>query len=158
MIIHTNKYTLRSFTNSDVKEFFEMINGDETIEDYVPYAYVHNMQEATENVEDYVMGDCINDFYLVIERNKKMVGTIIAVRTIGMTLDVSIIISKKYRGKGIMKEALEAFVQWLRTNTKYEAIMLVISDDNESSIRLAQKCGAIMEKEIEENKVYKIIL
>ncbi|MBR2587994.1 MAG: GNAT family N-acetyltransferase [Bacilli bacterium] len=158
MIIQTGKYILRNFTKSDVKDFFNMVNGDEIIEDYVPYAYVHNMQEAFENVKEYTQGDCKNDFYLVIEKKGKMVGAIIAQRTIGKTLDTSIFISKKYRGKGIMTESLEAFVQWLRKNTNYEAIFLVIRNDNSASIRLAQKCGAVLQREIEEDKVYRIIL
>ncbi len=158
MIIHTKNYTLRSFTPNDATEFFHMVNGDEVIEEYVPYSYVNTMEEACENVEDYSNGDCKNDFYLLIEKNGKMVGAIIAVRMIGMTLDTSLLVFKKYRGKGIMSEALTAFIQWLKKSTQYESLVLVIRNDNLPSIKLAWDCGAELERELEGDLIFRVSL
>ncbi len=158
MIIHSNDFILRSFTIEDTVQFYDMVNGDKSIEKYVPAAYTNSWQEVSENVEIYAKGDCINDFYLVIERDGCVIGAIIAVRTYGMTLDTSAIISNQYRGRGIMKEALKTFIMWLHTNTKYSKLSLYIRNDNISSRRLARKCNAHVVKEENDYFLYEIVI
>lgn len=154
MIIHSNKITLRSFTSEDVNDFYEMVHNDSTIEKYVPYAYVHNKKEAEENIEVYKKGDCINDFYLVIEIDGVIVGAILAIRMFPRTLDVSLIISKLYRGKGIMHESLKIFVNWLKNNTSYKILMFVVKKENASSIRLVEKFNVNLTREQKDSRTY----
>ena len=154
MIIHSNKITLRSFTSEDVNDFYEMVHNDSTIEKYVPYAYVHNKKEAEENIEVYKKGDCINDFYLVIEIDGVTVGAILAIRMFPRTLDVSLIISKLHRGKGIMHESLKIFVNWLKNNTSYKILMFVVKKENASSIRLVEKFNVNLTREQKDSRTY----
>lgn len=154
MIIQSNKITLRSFNLEDAYEFYEMVHNDSAIEKYVPYAYVHNMTETIENIYYYAQGNCINDFYLVIEIENVMVGAIIAVGTFPTTLDLSLIISKRYRGQGIMRDALEIFIKWLKSNTSYKRLSLVIKNDNLASINLARKFNIKLANEGSDSRTY----
>lgn len=158
MIIHAGSYILRSFeyTEKDIKNFYE-ISHDTEVKKYVPYAYSKNYDEAKETVEAYSEGDCKNDFYLCIQdKNGEVVGAIIAVRMITTVLDVSVLIATKHRGKGIMKIAMNSFIIWLKSNTNYTQLSLVIEESNNSSKRLAEKIGAEIVKEFPNNKKYQI--
>ena len=142
----------------DVKEYYQMAHNDEAIKKYVPSSYPSDPREAYELVGTYSQGDCSNDFYLLIEKNGIMIGAIIAVRTIGKTLDTSAFIFKPYRGKGIMTIVLSEFRDWLKRYTDFEEMSLVIKKGNNMSLMQAQKCGVVFQKEDEENEFYKIYL
>lgn len=157
MIIHAEQYSLRSFTINDTTVFYNLAH-DYKIKKYVPSAYPQDLKEAFEIIETYENGDCINDFYLVIEKQNEMIGAIIAVRTFSLTLDVSTIISEQYRGQGIMTKVLTSFIEWLKNNTNYEKLSFVIKKDNVPSIRQVLKCKAVLKKENEENYFYEVIL
>ena len=156
MKIHSNKITLRSFTLDDVEQFYELVHNDSAIEEYVPYAYVHNITETVENIEAYVEGDCINDFYLVIEVDGVMVGSIIAIRALPKTLDLSLIIFEKHRGQGIMNESLKIFIDWLKNNTDYKTLIYAVKNDNASSIKLAKKFNVSLSSRDNNGRVYKL--
>ena len=93
-------------------------------------------------MDDYIQGNCRDDFYLAVEKEGKMVGCIIAIRIKKTILDVSVLMGKKFRGQGIMKEAMEGFIEWLKENTKYCNLSIAIKQTNKSSLRLASKIGA----------------
>ncbi len=154
MIIHSNKITLRSFSGEDAYDFYKMVYNDSTIEKYIPYAYVHNVTEAVETIEVYEKGDCVNDFYLAIEIDNTMVGAILAVRTFPTTLDVSLMISEKYRGQEIMKDSLKMFVDWLCNNSKYKTLMFMVKNDNVSSIKLVEKFNVKLMRKDETSRTY----
>ena len=131
MIIHTANCKLRPFESDDVDNFYAMVH-DDVIKEYVPYVYCKNRHDAKISVQDYMNGDCKNDFYLVIVKDDIIVGCIIAVRTKELTLDVSVCVNKRDRGKGIMLEALEGFILWLKTYTEYQNLEMTININNES--------------------------
>lgn len=159
MIIQSNnKITMRSFRLDDVEEFYENVHNDSKIEQYVSGVYVSNITEAVENVEVYEKGDCVNDFYIVIEIDGEMVGMIVAVRTFPMTLDISVIVFEKYRGQGIMKDSMEMFIEWLKENTNYENLSFIIKKENTASLKLAQKLNLQQVSEHEKEKVFILYL
>ena len=158
MIIHAGDYILRNFVKSDTPKFYKMMHNDDTIEKYVSSAYPYDLEEAEILVNLYSQGDNINDFYLVIEKNNKMIGAIIAVRTLTRTLDTSAILAEQYRGKGIMTIVMSHFKKWLQNNTDYEVLSLVIKKDNTASLKHIQKCEAILTREDQYYKFYKIFL
>lgn len=158
MIIHAGKYILRSFeyTEKDIRSFYE-ISHDAKVKKYVPYTYSKNYDDAKETVKAYSGGDCKNDFYLCIQdKTGTVVGAIIAIRMITTVLDVSVLIATNYRGKGIMQIAMNSFITWLKKNTKYTQLSLVIEKSNNSSKRLAEKIGAEIVGELPNNRKYKI--
>lgn len=152
MIIQGNRCMLRPFNICDAGAFYNMVKNDEVVERFVPYVYQSDIEEAEDTVyECYSKGDLKNDFYLVIECDGEEVGCIVAVRTIGMCLDTSALLAKEYRGKGLMADAMLAFIKWLRTNTDYNELEMKINAENEASIRLIKKIGGVFIKTVVEN-------
>ena len=126
MIIYGKNCILRAFDLKDVKSFYAIAHDDD-VKSFVPYAYPENMHEAFENVYAYSCGDMKNDFYLVIERDGEIVGAIISVRTNEDSLDTSAFISKNYRGMGIMTDAMNTFVKWIKENIPEEIYIDVMA-------------------------------
>lgn len=142
---------VRPFNICDSGTFYNMVKDDELVERFVPYAYQKDIEEADDTVYNcYSKGDLKNDFYLMIECEGEGVGCIIATRTIGMCLDVSALLAKEHRGKGLMTDAMLAFMKWLRTNTDYEELEMKINTENEASIRQIKKIGGVFIKTVAE--------
>lgn len=141
MIIYTANLTIRKFKAGDEEEFYSLAH-EEAVKEYVRYAYCKNLAQAKESVDDYIQGNCRDDFYLAVEKEGKMVGCIIAIRIKKTILDVSVLMGEKFRGQGIMKEAMKGFIEWLKENTKYCNLSIAIKQTNKSSLRLASKIGA----------------
>lgn len=158
MIILTPQYKLRTFEKNDIDEFFLMVH-DELIAKYVKYVYCKNRHDARLAILDYMKGDCKNDFYLLIEKDGKLVGCIVAVKIKDFTLDLSYCVKEGYRGKGIMLEALNAFFEWLKANTEYKYLNAMVSIYNDSSIRLIEKIeGVSCYRQKNDNSYYRINL
>lgn len=157
MIIHTANYELRTFEKGDVDEFYELAH-DDAIEKYVPYVYCKKRRDAEIAIRDYMKGDCRNDFYLGIVKNNIIVGCIIAVRTKNFILDVLVCVKEEERGKGIMLEALNGFILWLKNYTEYQKLQMAINMYNDSSLRLFDKIGAELYRQKNNNYYYQIIL
>lgn len=151
MIIRGNRCVLRPFNICDSGAFYNMVKDDELVERFVPYAYQKDIEEADDTVYNcYSKGDLKNDFYLVIECEGEEVGCIVAVRTIGKCLDVSALLAKAHRGKGLMTDAMLAFMKWLRINTDYSELEMKINTENEASIRQIKKIGGVFIKTVTE--------
>lgn len=157
MIIQAVEYELRSFREDDVMAFYDLAH-DELVKRYVPYAYPKTLEEAYEMVEDYVKGDCENDFYLLIQYNESLIGMIIAVRIKWRTLEVSAFIAPKYRGKGIMTTAMKAFIKWLSDNTDYKQLVMFIEEENSTSNCQIRKIGGICSHVYEQYNVYTVTI
>lgn len=155
MEIQAGEYKLRSFTEDDAINFYYLAH-DEIVRKYVPYAYPKNIKYAHEMVKDYVKGDCINDFYMLIQHNKDLVGMIIAVKIKWRTLEVSAFISPEYRGKGIMTIAMKSFKKWLSDNTEYERLLMFIEEENIASNCQIKKIGGAFSHVYEKYNVYKV--
>ena len=156
MIIYTSSCKIRSFESSDVEEFYSLVHED-IIEKYVRYMYCKNLAHAQEFVNDYIQGDCKNEFYLVIEKEGNIVGCIIALKIKESILDVAVCLGKNFRGQGIMKEAMEGFITWLKENTEYYRLDIAINKNNTSSLKLIDKIGAELYRFERDNYFYHIL-
>lgn len=140
MIIYGERCSLRTFFKSDWKVFYSIAH-EESVKAYVPYAYPNDIIEAKEMTTVYSEGDLKNDFYLLIEYDQKVVGVIIAIKTMGNFLDTSAFIAKPYRSKGLMTDAMKLFIKWLSENTEYEELHMDIEMENKASNRQILKIG-----------------
>lgn len=157
MKIQAGQYTLRSFQDSDVIPFYNIAH-DDIVKKYVSYAYPEDYENANEMVQDYVLGDCKNDFYLLIEKDSNVIGAIIAVRIVDKILDVSAFLGKDYRQKGIMTIAMTSFKKWLKQYTSYRELRMHINKDNDVSNCQVKKIGGIKLREKENAFLYKVQL
>ena len=157
MIIQAGEYELRSVRQNDVREFYNLAH-DEMVREYVFYAYPKNIKEASEMVKYYSNCDCKNAFYLFIQKDKKIIGMIIAVRTIGKILETSAFISKEFRGNGIMTTSMKSFIKWLSENTDYEKLEMYIDQKNIISNSQIKKIGGVFNRIRDSNNIYEVKL
>lgn len=135
MVIYTNRLVLRPFKVEDANIFYE-ITQDKDIKDFVPYASPDSLEEAVQNIKTYYSkGDFIHDFYFIIEQKstKEIVGALIVTQNQDGEFDMSLIISRNHRQKGYMKEAVDAFIQNMPSNSK---LVFIVEKKNQASLTL----------------------
>ena len=157
MKIDTARLTIRSFELTDLEELFNLVN-DKIVEKFVPNAYCSNIEQAQDNLDVYANGDLIHDFYLAICKDEVIIGAIIAVEVYKGYLDVSYIIGEQCRHKHYALEAMEAFLNWLKENTKFLGVDLEIDKSNEPSKKLSLRLHADPMEVIGNKKYYRIRL
>ena len=149
--IETERLIIRPLKMSDVNEFYVMTR-DESVKKYVPYACPSSLEDARYDFKKfYTKCDMLHDFYLGIEDKKKgkLVGALIVTENIRKEYDMSLITAARHRGKGYMKESLQAFVDVMK---KGSVLLFIIDKKNESSYNLVRKLPNI--KDVSNN--YKI--
>lgn len=157
MIICTDNYVVRNFTVEDTRAFYELTH-ESLVKKYVPYAYCENYEMAEELIGYYVKGDCVNDFYLAIVKDEKIIGSIIANKMYDNALEVSAIVSSEHRNKGVMTETMNGFIKWLEQNTSYQKIRLVVEKENIASIKQVEKMKGELYNDNDLRNFYQILI
>lgn len=142
-LIESEHLLLRNFRIDDVEDFYQMTR-DKLIQKYLPYVYVNTIQETIQNIKFYMQGDFINNFYIVIEEKQSscIVGSLIVNRTFKNQYEVSYMISKDFRKRGYMLEALTSFISSIPTNI---VLNFYIETDNITSIKTVSKIRGMKE-------------
>ncbi len=148
-IVESERLLIRPFRITDTEEYYQMTR-DSLIRSYVPFACENTLEQTRETIENYYSnGDCVYDFYLVLEEkaSHKIIGAIIATatNTYPLSLDVCILTDAMHRNKGFMFEALSAFKDALPESTE---LLFVIKRENLASIKTVTKLHKIVEKPI----------
>ena len=133
--IETERLIIRPLKMSDVNEFYVMTR-DEKVKKYVPYACPLSLEDARyEFKKFYTKCDLRHDFYLAIldKKKGKLVGALIVTENIRNEYDMSHITAARHRGKGYMKECLQAFVNVMK---KGSVLLFIIDKSNEPSYKL----------------------
>lgn len=157
MIIYTDNYIIRNLTNCDTKSFYELAH-DKLVKKYVPYSYCKDYNMAKENMSYYIKGDCKNDFYLAILKSDELIGSIIATKLDSSTLDVCTLVLSKWRGKGVMTEAMNGFIKWLKENTLYLNLNMVVEKSNIASIKQILKINGKLYNSDSKKNFYRILI
>jgi len=78
------------------------------------------------------------------------------------TADFGIVLSRHYRGKGLAREAMELFFNYLHGDLHLRKINLEVLSDNEAAIKLYEKFGfvreGVLKKHFWQNGIYKDVL
>lgn len=146
-MVESERLLIRPFEVADTEEYYQMTR-DPLIRKYVPFACENTLEETLNTIDMYYShGDCVYDFYLVLEEKSthKLVGAIIATatKTYPLTLDVCILTEPSVRRKGFMFEALTAFKSALPKSTE---LLFVVDKKNEASLNTVTKLPGIVEK------------
>ena len=142
--IETQNLILRTFTINDVKDYFE-ITRDIDIQQYTPGAYIDTLAETKFFFHMcYLHSDLKHDFYIAIEEknSQKLIGAIIVTQAYSDVFDASYFISKDFRRKGYMKEALQTFLNKFPVSGN---IYFEIKKSNLASLNLIKKIEGINE-------------
>lgn len=152
-MVESERLLIRPFEIADTKEYYQMTR-DPLIRKYVPFACENTLAETYNTIDMfYSHGDCVSDFYLVLEEKQthKIVGAIIAtaIKTTPLTLDVCILTDVNARRKGFMFEALSAFKDALPKSTE---LIFVVDKKNDASKNTVTKLPGIVEKPFKGNQ------
>ena len=143
--IETSQLLLRPFTMMDVQDYFN-ITRDELVRKYTPGIYTVSLLETEFFFKMcYTKQDFLHDFYIGIEekKEKKLIGGIIVTQNqYSEIFDCSYFISKNYRQKGYMLEALESF---LKNFPITGSLLFEINNSNLASLNLIKKIEGIEE-------------
>ena len=63
--------------------------------------------------------------------------------------EVSYHLTETARGRGLASEAVQCILDWLFFDRKWDSVVSLIEEDNDSSIKLAQRLGAKPEQLID---------
>lgn len=66
-------------------------------------------------------------------------------------------IAKEWQGKGYMTEALVQFLDWLYEYPFCKGVLLSIQENNQASIKVAEKCGFMWEYSENFHKIYRYL-
>ena len=148
MIIRTKRLVLRPFEMEDIAWYYDLVQ-DSELTSTLRNLQVDTVEEAKKHLMIFSNGDCQNDFYYVIaDKNKNVLGIIIAVKITRRTFDVSYFLKKEYRHNGYMHEALENLVETIREEDPFLRMRLQIEKGNVASFNVAKKFDPVIhEKE-----------
>ena len=143
--VETKRLNLTPFKMEDCNQYFDVIS-EEMIRKYTPYASSYTVESTLKHLYTYTNGDFINNFYIAIrlKKSNEIIGAILAVKISSVTLDITYLVGKEFRGKGYGTEAFKGFISYLyqiNPSPNYR-LNLVIEDENISSKKIALSCGA----------------
>lgn len=144
MLIETSRLILRPFTLNDANEYYNLVQ-DMLIRKYVPFSYLDTLNETKITIEEsYSKSDFIHDFYLLIieKESGNIIGAILITQNPhAKYFDSCYFIGEKYRRKGYMKEALEAFLYNFPFTNK--TLMFFINSTNTVSLNFIKSITGI---------------
>lgn len=152
----SENFVIRNIESKDKDAVFRICN-DNLVKEYVPSYYCETATEVKELMKTFVKGDCKNDFYLIVYFNRRKVALLAANRIVKNSLDVSLIVDFKFRQRGFSVEIMKAFKKWLKENTDYEYLTLIIQKTNINSLESAKKLNSYIMLETEtyfEHRIY----
>lgn len=144
-IIETNRLILRRLKLSDAESIFSNYATDEEVTKYLTWN-VHENIEFTKSLltgwikEDEELEPNITRFGITIKGNDEVIGCIDLVR--GDELEIGYVLSRKYWNQGIMSEALNTFLHYLK-EIGYDKMTIRANVDNIGSNKVIIKNGGI---------------
>ncbi len=143
-MIHGKKIILRTFKESDLDAYSEIINDLSNMTPYWPA----NLQSESNMRKKFSENGFWKDDYkllLITDKEGNIIGELDSFKTSPNIKGPEAgyrIFQQKDMGKGYMTEALQLFSAYLyQTNPTMLRITLLIRSDNAGSIRVAEKCG-----------------
>ena len=141
--IKTNRLILRKPRKSDSKALLTLLNNKD-IQTYLPNWYCKDSNDINAFFSEIVeYTDYEEVFLFVIEdiSTKYIVGIIDSTIFIDGSASICYAVKESARGRGIMPEALQAFITFLYNNAtaNVHSITFLIRKDNNSSLKVMKK-------------------
>ena len=139
MRILTERLILRKSDRSDAAKLFSVLNND-AVKEYVFSLYCHYYTDAY-----FLVADTYNtttSIFIIIEDrySSDIVGVIYAYSASkNCPLNMLAAIKPEERGKGLMVEALKAFIMYLYEIGSSRTLKFVVHDSNISSLKVLEK-------------------
>jgi RimJ/RimL family protein N-acetyltransferase len=113
---------------------------------YVPSPWVEGFERTWLERYDQADGSRAG-FALVDERDTSFLGmaALVTLDLEGRQAEAGYIVSPQARGRGVASRALTLLTDWALGELGLERVELRITDGNEASMRVAEKCGYVRE-------------
>lgn len=135
--------TLRSFKKSDAKDIAKYANNIQiwnNVRDLFPYPY--SLSDAEKFIEFSLSQSPVCNFAIEVEGEVVgVIGIILGVDIHKLSAEIGYWIGEPFWGKGIMTEAVKAFVGYVFQAYEIHRIFAGIFSFNEASMRVAEKAG-----------------
>ena len=153
--LSTQRLLLRQLTIGDEKEI-RVLRSDERILKYLIINKCNSLDEARQFIEKINNGIKANEWIywaIIQETDKKLIGTfcIWHISEENSRAEIGYALHPDWQGKGIMKEAMDAVLEYGFKEMKLHSIEANVDPDNQPSIKLLEKKGFIKEAHFKEN-------
>lgn len=143
--LETPRLILRALRPADLDDLYEYAS-DPEIDHYVPWERYKNMEEARENLDEFIAEyekDGIGAWGIEHRADKKLIGIINTSlpHRIHRRVEVGYTIARAYWGGGLAAEAVKAVVQFGFDKMELVRIEAVVLPENQSSARVLLKAG-----------------
>lgn len=139
----TNKFTLRPFQTTDVKDLVRWLNDPvifaNTLEIPKPYLQKHAKAFIAKNLRQYRQKKPLGIGYVIDIKNHAVGAVGFSFR--GKKGEIGYWLAKPYRGKGIMTEAIQLFTEHLFTTYQLKRIEAFVFVHNPASGKVLEKAG-----------------
>jgi len=144
--LETKRLVLRRFNKNDAAAAFHSWTGDSDILKYMRWKPHKNKNETRSIISRWIIKYYKPTFYqwaIEIKETKELIGTItlFVINEYDLCGDVGYCIGKKYWGKGIATEALNAVLKLAFMDVGFNRIETYHSISNPASGRVMEKCG-----------------
>lgn len=144
-VLSTSRLILRALRTSDLDDLYEYAS-DPEIDQYVPWEHYKNIDEARENLNEFLeeyKKDGFGAWGIEHRTDKKLIGiTNISIpHRINRRVEVGYTISRTYWGKGYATEAIQAVIHFGFETMKLVRIEAVVLPENLASARVLEKSG-----------------
>ncbi len=150
--IETKRLLLRKVSAEDLTDIFECWMQDEDVSRYMCWKASNNIEDAKEFV-DFELGQIKSGLWyrwiIVLKETEEVIGTcLIFFNDEENNWDISYNLGKKYWGNGYITEAMNAVMDYARTNLKIKDCVASHAVENPASGHVIEKLGFEFEKEV----------
>lgn len=139
MIIRTKRLILRPFVKTDIEWYYDMVQHPDVYK-WLSALASPDKEIIQQHVDIFSTGNDKDDFYYVItNKDKEVLGFIIAIRITRHTIDVSCFLKEESRHQGYMHEALKALLPKIRETNYLYRFRMQVDKDNIASLNVAKK-------------------
>lgn len=148
--IETERLILRPWTVEDLKDFFEYASVPD-VGERAGWHHHENMDKSKEILNHFIEEK--KTFALELKENKKVIGSLgVELYSLEDKLtefenlkgrEIGYVLSRDYRGQGLMPEAVKAVINYLFNTLDYDFLLCGYYDKNSQSKRVQEKCGFV---------------
>ncbi|MFI5219636.1 MAG: GNAT family N-acetyltransferase [Bacteroidia bacterium] len=154
-VLETERLLLRKFRIEDASDFFAQRTNDEVWK-YIDKPKTQSVEEALELINKILAAFENNEgiaWVMEIKETKKNIGNISFWRfeKENHRAEIGYLLLPEYWGKGIMKEAIDAIVDYGFKNIRIHSIEANVNPKNKASLKLLEKSGFVQEGYFKEN-------
>lgn len=148
--LKTNRLNLRRFCIDDAEALFNNWGTDKEISKYMLWKNYKTLDDAINSINYYI--ECYENnsnfrqYAIELNDTNELIGQIsFTISKKHESAEIAYLIARPYQNKGLMKEALNAIIDYLINGLNCTRISAEVMIENISSIKLLEKNGFVQE-------------